>query len=331
MSDFQFNCPSCKSAVVVDEQFAGSKIKCPVCSHDAIIPSAPGKGKQLGVAAQGQKAPPPPIPMAAQAMLQQKQQRMPGWAKALITAGVLGTIAAVLIFTPAIDKVKALIGKGEDTAAAQAPLPLPGGGQPQGQGGAQHPPPAPAPAPAPEGPAVKAEYTLDLTLAQIPGAKVSGTVENDPFQLDSALISGDVLMLRQGKGTFPDKEVLIYLRAGANLEGKKWEITAEQTSGVPQVVKKWKPDPRYAARSKSYAKGYLMKLELGQAKEGRIPGKIFLAFPDESQSFVAGTFDAFSPQAAAAATAQQANQPQAVEQPQTRQFDQKMKDRYRLK
>jgi hypothetical protein len=35
-----------------------------------------------------------------------------------------------------------------------------------------------------------------------------------------------------------------------------------------------------------------MKLEFGTAKDGKIPGKIFLRLPDEAGSFLVGTFEA---------------------------------------
>jgi hypothetical protein len=63
--------------------------------------------------------------------------------------------------------------------------------------------------------------------------------------------------------------------------------------GVPQVVKLWKPDPRYQARQKSFSTGYAMKLELGDVTNGVIAGKIFLAVPpDTEQTVIAGVFNA---------------------------------------
>ena len=324
MSDFTFNCPSCKQPVLVDEQLAGTKIKCPVCNNDAIIPSPPGRASKLGVATLGQeKAAAPPIPMAARAAMMQKSHGLPGWAKALIGAVVVGGIGAVLVFTDVIDRVKGWINKDSaaELAAAQAAQAAP------------PPKPAPKPKPAPpQDPVFPPEWSLDIIGARIPGAKVSGTIESDGFRLDGAFLSNGLLMLRQGTGTFADKEVVVYLgKPGENLEGRTWEINADHTVGVPQVVKKWKPDPRYAARSVSYTKGYVMKLVLGKATNGRIPGKIYVSFPDEAQSVVAGTFEALSPAAAAAAADQQAQQQQQqAQQPARPQIDQKMRDRYGL-
>src|SRR5260370_41513486 len=62
--------------------------------------------------------------------------------------------------------------------------------------------------------------------------------------------------------------------------------------GVPQVAKRWKPNPKFAPQLKSFYNGYAMKLELGQVADNSIPGKIFLALPDPEQTVVAGVFKA---------------------------------------
>jgi hypothetical protein len=61
---------------------------------------------------------------------------------------------------------------------------------------------------------------------------------------------------------------------------------------VPQVVKRWKTNPRFAPQFKAYSSGYAMKLELGEITNGVLPGKIFVALPDTEQSVVAGVFKA---------------------------------------
>src|SRR5206468_6868954 len=93
----------------------------------------------------------------------------------------------------------------------------------------------------------------------------------------------------------PDQEILVYLhlKAGEKLSGHAWSISKDMKDpGLPQLVKRWKPDPKYAPQSKSFPTGYALKLELGQMSEGLIPGKIFLALPDPEQSLVAGLFKA---------------------------------------
>jgi hypothetical protein len=63
---------------------------------------------------------------------------------------------------------------------------------------------------------------------------------------------------------------------------------------------------------KVFYNGYAMKLEFGNIQNGKLPGKIYLAAPDDEHSFVAGTFEAVTKQPAsptAAAQAAPANPP----------------------
>jgi len=117
---------------------------------------------------------------------------------------------------------------------------------------------------------------------------------------------GTTCLLRflQGAPAAPDLGLMVYLHlnAGESVTGRTWTVTQElKDRNLPQVVKVWKTNPRYAATQKSYSSGYAMKLELGQITDGVISGKIFLALPDPEQSVVAGVFKANASLADAAA------------------------------
>jgi hypothetical protein len=147
-------------------------------------------------------------------------------------------------------------------------------------------------------PVLPARWTLELNAAQIPGGKANGLISGSNFVVEAAwLFTGgpsQILSLRQGSTLSPDNELLVYLRLkpGEKLEGKTWTVTRDQTAGVPQIMKRWKTNPRVAPQQKSFAKGYAMRLELGQMADGILPGKIFVALPDPEQSVVAGLFQA---------------------------------------
>ena len=75
------------------------------------------------------------------------------------------------------------------------------------------------------------------------------------------------------------------------MPGHSWTISQEtKPPTAPQVLKRWKTDPKFAAQQKFFSSGYAMKLELGQTNDSGMPGKIFLALPDPEQSIVAGIF-----------------------------------------
>ncbi|HWQ91860.1 MAG TPA: hypothetical protein VN673_09320, partial [Clostridia bacterium] len=104
-----------------------------------------------------------------------------------------------------------------------------------------------------------------------------------------------LLRLMQGTVAAPEREIRVYLRlkSGEKIAGQKLEISPEMKgTGVPQVVKAWKTNPRYAAQTKTYGTGYVLKLELGEISEGAISGKIFVALPDPEATVAAGVFRA---------------------------------------
>jgi hypothetical protein len=145
---------------------------------------------------------------------------------------------------------------------------------------------------------VPAVFTLDVTNAAIPEGKVNGKVSGTNFVPDSVMLSqigpAQVLRFVQGQPTSPDRELLIYLhpKAGETLAGHNWTVSQEQKFGVPQVGKRWKPDPSQQPRVQTYNNGYAMKLELGQMNGSTLPGKIFLALNDGQQTVAAGKFEA---------------------------------------
>jgi hypothetical protein len=143
--------------------------------------------------------------------------------------------------------------------------------------------------------------------AKIPEGKANGTLGGTDFMVENALCVPQLLRLSQGSPTAPDRELQIFLRlsAGESLTGHTWTVAKEDPAGksVPQVVKRWKADPRYAAQSKTFSSGYAMKLELGAVEANMITVKIFLALPDTEKSVVAGVFKAATGMATASGAA----------------------------
>jgi hypothetical protein len=142
-------------------------------------------------------------------------------------------------------------------------------------------------------------WSLEMSAAKIPEGGANGSISGAPFVVQTARIdpigTAHVLSLKQGAGPVADHEVLIYLHlaAGETLGGKHWLISQDmRPPAAPQIIKRWKTDPKYAAQQNSYPGGYSMKLDLGSVTESNITGKIYLALPDQQQSVVAGSFKA---------------------------------------
>ncbi len=146
---------------------------------------------------------------------------------------------------------------------------------------------------------IPAVWTLDLATAKVPSGRANGTLGGTNFVPQSARVDtvgpAHVLRLIEGQPVSPDREVLIYLhlKPGEKLGGQTLNVSQDMAGiGVPQVTKRWKTNPKFAPQYKAFSTGYAMHLELGQVANGALPGKIFLALPDPTQTVVGGSFSA---------------------------------------
>jgi hypothetical protein len=156
-------------------------------------------------------------------------------------------------------------------------------------------------------------WTADLPVAKIPEGRVNGMISGTNFVPETISVTAtptaQVFRLTQGALNSPDREILVYLhlKAGESLSGRSWNVSTDMKAPeAPQVSKRWKTNPRYAPTTKSFTTGYVMKLEFGQLTNNMVPGKIYIALPDNEQSVAAGIFNAtatsVTPTAATGAT-----------------------------
>jgi hypothetical protein len=307
MAELKFNCSKCGQLIACDELWIGHQINCPSCQtelsvpsqqeapkpaqHSALVPQVPGNTRLSIGQARHQASTPPPQAGAgatgatsfrARAGASKKKKGNSAVVKYVIAGVSVAAIAAVGYFVgyPQFQKwqeKKKADEEAKNAAAAKAAA-------------ATNAPPQPA--------MVPAVFTLDVTNAAIPEGKVNGMVSGTNFVPDSILLSqvgpAQVLRFVQGQPTAPDRELLIYLhpKAGETVAGHNWTVPQNQKTGVPQVGKRWKPDPNQPPRVQTYNNGYAMKLELGQMNGSTLPGKIFLALNDGQQTVAAGKFEA---------------------------------------
>jgi hypothetical protein len=142
-------------------------------------------------------------------------------------------------------------------------------------------------------------HTMDPNEMKFPEAKASGTIHGRPFVMEEARLEGGVLTLRRGKDHFPDLavDVMLWYKQDEDPQGKKITVTPDQPrGGIPAVRYQWRetPGPRGGLpKTADHFSGYAMRLEVGQrTKDGKLPGKIYVCFPDDQKSVVAGTFEA---------------------------------------
>lgn len=141
----------------------------------------------------------------------------------------------------------------------------------------------------------KIEWTTDLSKMSIPVAPVSGSVMGATFKLDVVTHeSTGALTLKMGTDIFGDAKVLIFLpiKKSGELAGQKFDIESQgvEIAKRPYVHMSRRFNPRDLPKSMAYIEGYAMKLEFGEKKDGKIPGKIYLCMPDKDKTVIAGTF-----------------------------------------
>ncbi len=135
-------------------------------------------------------------------------------------------------------------------------------------------------------------WTLDLTNAVFPETTAAGSIHGSGFLCERAILQGGRLSLLQGKTSPWDLAIVVNLfaRQGEELSGKTVQIPSDRPR-APHVVLRWK-DEQQQVRSDTISSGYALNVVFGGATNGRMPGKIYICLPDETKSFVAGTFDA---------------------------------------
>lgn len=138
------------------------------------------------------------------------------------------------------------------------------------------------------------QWLADLSTVTIPEAKVSGTIHGRKFALENGSLQNGIVTLRQGKDFFPDLAltIFLFLKNNEKAAGKTYNINKDSEFGSPHVYMKWKKPDARIPETKVFMKDYVMRLEFGNKEEkGKLPGKIYICFPDDLKSVVAGTFE----------------------------------------
>lgn len=278
MSEFKFACPVCGQHITADSSSSGTQLECPTCFRKIVVPQAPASTDPKFILSAAQADKPRPTPMAARSDLEPMARSRRSSPLALSLA------AAVVVIAGAV-------GARWWWQHREAISPGPGG-----QAGRSNPPPAKTATP----PSPPVEYpvptnilwTLDHAKMAIPGEPVAGSIHGAGFRCERSVLQGGTLNLRQGKAWPPDLGITINLfaRQGEELSGKTVDIQPDREK-APAVVLRWKGADQQAV-TKKFTTGYALRLVFGQAAGGRMSGRLYIATPDDEQSFAAGTFDA---------------------------------------
>ena len=277
MSEFKFACPVCGQHITADSKDTGSQISCPTCFRKIIVPQAPVGGDPKFVLSASEANKPRPVPAGGnpqQDAIQRTPRRM-AWPILMAVLVLLCAVGATVfafrekIFHPA--------------KSANAPQTT---NDVNHQ--AQSPRSALPPMPDYTGPSL---WTLNLSEAKIPDSPAAGAIHQKAFTCERASITGSNLMLRAGRGGPAELglNVFFFNRQPEELSRKTIEIKSTDPI-APRVLLRWREEDRRS--EKAIREGYAMRVEFGPVSNNAIPGKIFISLPDESKSWVAGTFRA---------------------------------------
>jgi DNA-directed RNA polymerase subunit RPC12/RpoP len=271
MSEFKFACPICGQHITADSKDTGSQISCPTCYRKIVVPQAPAMDDpKFVLSASEANKPRPPSTNPQFEGFQKGPEKMP-IPIALVVLLVLACGAGATLFAlrgrifhsrPHAREVTdgdTENNKSETQAA-----------QPEYTG--------------------TNRWTLDLSDVTFPEEAAAGAIHHRAFTLDRATLTGSNLTLRVGRSGAVELGINIYFfnRQPEELSGKTAEV--KPTDGTaPRVVLHWKEANRV---SETFHHGYAMKVEFGPLANGALPGKIFVCLPDESRSWIAGTFRA---------------------------------------
>lgn len=272
MSEFKFACPVCGQHITCDSASSGTQMDCPTCFRKLVVPQAKSAGSTNLVLTAALVQSRPATSLSSQTEI--IASRPPASKKVPIAALVFLMVvvcasAGVFAFRKAIFHTP----KSDSTTAGpvQSAKPV-----------------LPIIPPAPDA----TNWTLNLTEAKIPEEPVNGAVHERGFKLERATIRQGQLDLRQGPKWPPDVGVSVHLFAERTEDLAKRAVTIEANrTNAPKMVLRWKNEQGDPV-TKDFRQGYALRVEFGQVSSNRLPGKIFIAFPDDPKSYVAGTFDA---------------------------------------
>jgi DNA-directed RNA polymerase subunit RPC12/RpoP len=282
MSEFKYACPVCGQHIKCDSSQAGTKMECPTCFQKITVPQAPSTDDQKFIitGTKPGERPAPNIPEYREVM---PENNFPLVAMVIVLVLVCAVGAAVFAFRGKIFESSAAAAPTNEVASGASGQPTPVRAQA---------PPKPAPAPPPVAPpANDTNWTLNLNAAVIPDATAAGRIHGQDFIIERAILMNGMLILRTGRGGPLESGVTINF-SGAQAEALSGESinVGTNASRAAGVTLHWKDGDQLM--SGTFIKGYALRLDWGQISGNRLPGKIYLCAPDETKSYVAGTFNA---------------------------------------
>ncbi len=266
MSEFKFACPVCGQHITCDSGSSGSPMACPTCFRQLVVPqaTAPGTSNLVLTASEVQsRIIPLPGSSGAEAGRVVPVKRFP-WAALALGLVVCTAGAALFVFRGKIFSALPKAVRVKTNSLASVATPTENG----------------------------TNWTLNLVAARIPDAPVAGQINGQSFAMQRATVRGGMLILWRGTKWPPDVGMAVdfFAKQAEDLAGKTIIIEATSTN-APRLMVRWQDDQGQTV-TQDFHEGYALRVEFGPLAGTRLPGKIYLAAPDEGKSHVAGTFEA---------------------------------------
>ena len=273
MSEFKFACPVCGQHITLDSSASGKPVECPTCFQKIVAPQAPVSGDpKLILSGSKLSAPRKAVePNIAESGESKRHNLKTSLASLFLLIGTGGT--AFLLWHSELTRLANGLAERATSHSAKTTLPT----------AFQSPHPIPA----------TVHWTLNLTNAPIPKGPVVGSIHGNGFECERATFKAGRLSLRQGLTGAPDLGITVSMgvRQAQDLSGKAVVVQPHGPVPAPRVVLRWKDDQQEPVTEHIHA-GYAMKLLFGPVLDGRLHGRIYIALPDDHQSFAAGDFAA---------------------------------------
>ncbi len=281
MSEFKYACPVCAQHIKCDSSQAGSRMTCPTCFQEIIVPQAPASEHQTLIISGIKAGDRPPTknpelnPYAAPA-----EKRISGVVVVLLIFLFIGLAVGFVYRTTIIEPL--LEGKthGGANAPANPTLAASNAPSPSAMTNSLVPPMAD-----------DTNWLMDLAGVSIPDTQAAGRIHGQDFLVERAVFSHGSLILRAGqKGPVKFGVTINFNGAQAEaLAGKNLNILAD-TNKSARVTLHWEEDNQ--TNQDAYEINYALRLEFGPFANHRLPGRIYLCTPDPQKSYVLGTFNA---------------------------------------
>jgi hypothetical protein len=141
---------------------------------------------------------------------------------------------------------------------------------------------------------VDSEEALQLLVRQERERVLGGRVASGSFRLTRAELLNGVLRFIEGDGTYPDREVAVFLGDRVRNLGERWSLNvAPGDTDAPMILVSRRGEDGMPV-SEQISSGYRLELQLFPGKRDKLSGLVRMMLPDVDRSYLQGEFVAIT-------------------------------------